>query len=194
MTASRGNVARDLGLARMGSQYPRVWSGYSGNLRHAAARLRNADAIKLSRAPQTPHNPSKHQEESMREAEHEQQSTRRGFFPVVVGRDVSMQNAGGAVLIAKHDLKISRGGGQWLVAGRDQSIEQGGGAFLLSRRARVTNGFVGVIVAGRVTLEGTARTLLTVSGGAIAAVAAAFGLGLLFGERRGKRRRSASVL
>lgn len=61
-----------------------------------------------------------------------------------------------------------------------------GGAILVSRQARVTNGFVGLLVAGRVTLEGSARSLLTLSA-PVAAAAAGLLLGVLVGRRRGGR-------
>jgi hypothetical protein len=108
----------------------------------------------------------------------------QGFFPLVVGHDVRVDNGGGAVFIAKRDLAISRGGGQWLVAGRDQTIEQGGGALLLSRRARVTQGLVGVLVAGRVSLDGGARALVHVSLPVAAAAVAGLAIGLVLGRLR----------
>lgn len=119
----------------------------------------------------------------MRESS-DQVTARRGFFPVVMGHDVQVQDAGGLIYIAKQHLHVSRGGGQWLVAGRDQTIEQGGGAILLSRHAHVSQGVVGLLVAGRVTMDGGARALLTVSVPVAAAAAAGFLAGLLLGRRR----------
>ena len=57
------------------------------------------------------------------------------------------------------------------------------GAVLVSSKARVSNGFVGVAVAGRLSLEGTARALVSVSLPMVVAAAAGFGLGLLLGRR-----------
>ena len=116
--------------------------------------------------------------------EQPQDRTRTGPTPFAIGRDVHIDRGGGALLIAKRDMRVTRGGGQWLVGLRQQTIEQGGGGVLLSREAHVTNGFVGVVVAGRVTLEGTARALATISLPVAAAAAAGFALGMLFGKRR----------
>jgi hypothetical protein len=110
---------------------------------------------------------------------------RKGFFPVVVGQDVRLEEAGGLVYIAKGNMTASKSGGQWLVAGGNQTIEQGGGAFLVSRQARVSGGFIGVLVAGRVTLEGGAKALLTIPLPVAAAAAAGFVAGMLIGRRRG---------
>jgi hypothetical protein len=120
----------------------------------------------------------------MDEQDQEQTTARKGFAPVTVGQDVHIEKGGGAVLFARRDMHLSRGGGQWLVALGNQTITQGGGAVLVSREARVSQGFVGLIVAGRVTLEGTARALVTVSVPLLAAAAAGFGLGVLIGRRR----------
>jgi hypothetical protein len=111
-------------------------------------------------------------------------TARRGFFPAVVGRDVQIQEGGGVIFLARRNLNITRGGGQWLIAGHDQHVEQGGGAVLLSRQARVTNGFVGLLVAGHVTLEGNARTLVTIS----APVAAVLAAGVIALAALGRRR------
>lgn len=102
---------------------------------------------------------------------------RKGFFPLVMGHDVHVQEAGGVAYLAKGNLSLSRGGGQWLIAGREQTVVQGGGAMMLTRQARVTNGFIGVLIAGQVTLEGNARALLRVSLPVAAAAAAGFVLG-----------------
>ena len=95
-----------------------------------------------------------------------------------------IERGGGAFLIARRDMHVKQGGGQWLVAVGNQTIDQGGGAVLVSSRARVSNGFVGVAIAGRVSFEGTARALVSVSLPMIVAAAAGFGLGLLLGRRR----------
>lgn len=118
-------------------------------------------------------------------AEHEQaQPTRTGFNPFTIGQDVHIERGGGAFLIARRNLHVSRGGGQWLVALGNQTIDQGGGAVLVSREARVSNGFVGVAIAGKLSFEGRARALVTISLPMLAAAAAGFGLGMLLGHRR----------
>jgi hypothetical protein len=120
----------------------------------------------------------------MSETDREQVTAHRGFFPAVIGEDVRVRDAGGVIFVAKQNLTVSRGGGQWLVAGRDQTIEQGGGVILVSRQARLTHGFVGLLVAGRVSLEGSARALLTLSPPVVVAAAAGLAVGLLLGRRR----------
>lgn len=109
-------------------------------------------------------------------------TVRKGFFPVVVGHDVRVRQAGGVIFGAKRDLRLSQGGGQWLVALRDQTIRYGGGALLVSRQAQVSNGFVGVVVGGTVTLGGGARAMITVPPGVAVAAAAAFAFGWLMGR------------
>jgi hypothetical protein len=123
----------------------------------------------------------------MNETDRDRVTAHKGFFPVVVGQEVHIQDAGGVIFIAKQDLTLSGGGGQWLVAGRDQIIERGGGAILVSGQAHVTNGFVGLLVASRVTLEGSAHALLTLSAPVAAAAAAGLVVGLWLGRRRGVR-------
>jgi hypothetical protein len=140
-------------------------------------------------------------EEPMAETDRQQVIVHKGFFPAVTGEDVHIEDAGGVIFVARRNQTVSQGGaqcliagrdqilrqagGQWLIAGRNQTLEQSGGAILASRHARVTNGFVGLLVAGRVTLDGSARALLTLSAPALAAAAAGLALGLLWGRRRG---------
>lgn len=117
-------------------------------------------------------------------------TARKGFFPVVVGRDVDVRQAGGVAFIARHNLALSEGGGQWLVALGDQTIERGGGAALLSRHARVRQAFIGLLVSGTTTLEGSNRVLLQLKLPVAAAAAAGFAAGLLLGRLRSAVRRS----
>lgn len=120
----------------------------------------------------------------MSETDRPQQVVRQGFFPAVIGEDVRVERGGGMLFVAKQNLTISQGGGQWLIAGRDQTIEQGGGAILLSRQARVSKGFVGLLVAQRVTLEDGARALFAPTLPVAVAALAGFALGALAGRRR----------
>jgi hypothetical protein len=83
-------------------------------------------------------------------------------------------------------MHISRGGGQWLVALGQQHVHQGGGAVLVSREAHVTSSFVGLMIAGRASVDGRARTLARVSLQTAIVTVAAFGLGLLIGRRRAR--------
>jgi hypothetical protein len=120
----------------------------------------------------------------MDEHTHQRPDARSAGGPFTIGRDVHIDRGGGALLIARRDMHVSRGGGQWLVAMHDQTINQGGGAVLVSRQARVTSGFVGVVVAGRVSLEGRARAMVTLSGPLLVGAAIGLTVGLLFGRRR----------
>ncbi len=116
---------------------------------------------------------------------------RRGFFPVVVGEQVQLNEAGGMVCIARGNLAVTNGGGQWFVAAGDQKIDHGGGAVLVSRSAHVTDGFVGLVVSARTTLDGNARALATVSMPVALAAVAGLLLGLALGRRARERRSSA---
>ena len=125
---------------------------------------------------------------------------RRGFFPVVAGEDVQVREGGGLVFLAKSNMAVTQGGGQWLVAGGDQTLqqsggacliagknqilEQSGGAVLIARQARITSGFVGLLIAGRTTVQGGARVLVPISVSAVVAGAAGLAFGLLLGRRR----------
>ena len=113
---------------------------------------------------------------------------RKGFFPVVVGRDVEVRQAGAAVFVARRDLALREGGGQWLVALGNQTIDRGGGAALISRQAQLTHGFVGLLVSGRTAVEGNARVFVTVPLATAAAAAAGFAAGFLVGALRGALR------
>ena len=115
---------------------------------------------------------------------------RKGFFPVVVGRDVEVRQAGAAVFVARRNLTLREGGGQWLVALGDQTIDRGGGAALISRQAQLTHGFVGLLVSGRTALAGNARVFVNVPLATAAAAAAGFAAGFFAGAVRGASRRS----
>ena len=118
-------------------------------------------------------------------------SARKGFFPLVVGRDVDVRQAGGVAFIARHNLALSEGGGQWLVALGDQTIERGGGAALISLHARVRHAFIALLVSGRTTLEGSNRVLINVSLPAAAAAVAGLAVGLVLGRLQGSPKRSS---
>src|SRR5262249_6289763 len=84
----------------------------------------------------------------------------RGFFPVVAGNDVHIERAGGVVFVAKRHLTIEQGGGQWFVSAGTLDVRQGGGAALIAKEAQVSQGTVGVLIAGRATIAPGARVLL----------------------------------
>ena len=107
----------------------------------------------------------------------EQRRAERGFFPVVFGQDVRVQQGGGVIFLARRNLTIEQGGGQWLLGGGDLTVRQGGTGAMIARRARVEQGFIAALVAGQVELGPGARVLLQ----GTPAVAVGAALGFLFG-------------
>jgi len=107
----------------------------------------------------------------------------RGFFPVVGGEDVHVEQSGGIVFLARRHLSIERGGGQWLVSTGTLDIRQGGGAALIAKEAQVSEGNVGVLIASHATIAPGARVLLRATPAVALAAAASFTVGWLFGHR-----------
>jgi hypothetical protein len=60
-------------------------------------------------------------------------TTRMGFFPLVLGTAVDMQQSGAMAVLARGDVAVSQGGAQMLLAGGNVTIDQGGGQTILSR-------------------------------------------------------------
>ncbi|HEY7186126.1 MAG TPA: hypothetical protein VH436_06230 [Vicinamibacterales bacterium] len=108
----------------------------------------------------------------------------RGFFPVVAGNDVRVERGGGIIFLAKRHLSIEQGGGQWLLSTGTLDVRQGGGAALIAKEAHVSEGNVGVLIAGRATIAPGARVLLRVTPAVALAAVAGFAAGWLFGHRR----------
>lgn len=111
----------------------------------------------------------------------------RGFFPVVAADDVHVERGGGLVFLAKRHLSIEQGGGQWLISGGTLDVRQGGGAALIAKDAQVSEGNVGVLIAGRATIAPGARVLLRATPAVAVAAVASFAAGWLLG-RRGMQR------
>jgi hypothetical protein len=107
----------------------------------------------------------------------------RGFFPVVAGNDVHVERSGGVMFLAKQHLTIEEGGGQWLVSGGTLDVRKGGGAALIAKEAHVSEGNVGVLIAGRATFAPGARVFVRASPALAVAAAAGFAAGWLFGRR-----------
>jgi hypothetical protein len=107
----------------------------------------------------------------------------RGFFPVVAGNDVHVERGGGVVFLARRHLTIEQGGGQWLVSAGALDVRQGGGAALIAKEAHMSQGTVGVLIAGRATIAPGARVLLRATPAVALAAVAGFAAGWLFGQR-----------
>lgn len=106
----------------------------------------------------------------------------RGFFPLVAGREVSAERAGGLAFLSARHLHLRQGGGQWIVALGNLDVQQGGSAIMAARSAQVRSGFVGVLAAARAELHPGVTVLLR----ATAATAVALGAGLLCGVLLGR--------
>jgi hypothetical protein len=118
---------------------------------------------------------------------------RKGFFPVVMGRNVTVSEGGGAIFLARDEIEIERGGGQWLISLRELELEKGGGAVLVSGKAEVSDSVIGVLVSARTELKGNSRVLLT--GGGAVALGVATGVAWALASfllQRGAGRRSSS--
>jgi hypothetical protein len=107
----------------------------------------------------------------------------RGFFPVVTGDDVHIERGGGMVFVAKRHLSIERGGGQVLASAGTLDVRQGGGVALIAKEAQVSQGNVGLLIAGRATIAPGARVLLRGTPAVALAAAASFAAGWVLGHR-----------
>ena len=107
----------------------------------------------------------------------------RGLFPVVSGHDVHVERSGGVVFFAKQHLSVQQGGGQWFVSTGRLDLRQGGGAALIAKEAQVSEGTVGVLIAGSVTMAPGARVLVRATPAVALAAIAGFAAGWLFGRR-----------
>ena len=107
----------------------------------------------------------------------------RGFFPVVSGNDVHVERAGGIIFLARQHLSVQHGGGQWFVSTGTLDVRQGGAAALIAKEAQVSEGNVGVLIAGRATIARDTRVLLRGTPAVALAAVASFAAGWLFGHR-----------
>jgi hypothetical protein len=126
---------------------------------------------------------------------------RYGFFPVVVGDDVSVRQAGTTLVaasanldlhqggtqlaVAGGDVTISQGGAQALLAGGAVQIHQGGAGIVLTPEVTASESFVGVVLAGSANLESSKVLLTTPQAAALGAALGlvCVGLGRLLRER-----------
>jgi len=107
----------------------------------------------------------------------------RGFFPVVAGNDVHVERGGGVMFLARRHLSIEQGGGQWLISAGTLDVRQGGGAALIAKQAQVSEGNVGVLIAGHATIAPNARVLLRATPAVALAAVVSFAAGWLLGQR-----------
>jgi hypothetical protein len=95
-------------------------------------------------------------------------------------QNLTVANAGAAVLAAKGDMRVEKGGGAVLVAGKDLHVANGGGALLTAGRdvqiadgsclvanarrdVTVERGTVGIVLGRNVTLGPETRVLIDLS-------------------------------
>ena len=119
---------------------------------------------------------------------------RRGFFPVVAGNDVSIEQAGAAVLLSRSAMELTQAGGHVILSGGSTSIHQGGATLMASggdvsisqggamvtaaRSIRAERSYIGVAVTPRIEAADTtilvgsreAALIGAVAGAAIAVV------------------------
>lgn len=127
----------------------------------------------------------------------------RGFFPVVTGDHVTVQQAGATIVMSRSATSVTQGGAQVMLTGGDATIHQGG-ANLLAAAGDVTvsqggavvaaagsidvrNSYLAIALAPSVTLSEDSRILLGPREAAIVGLAAAVGctvLRRLFGGLR----------
>ena len=117
---------------------------------------------------------------------------RRGFFPIIVGDQVSLQQGGAVVLAARDDLAVSQGGGQvigagnsisvsqggsWIMgAGSGITVDQGGAGLVAGRHVRADRSIVGMAIGGTVEIEDS-----DVMFGSVLTLMAGVAVGLLVG-------------
>jgi len=125
--------------------------------------------------------------------DHEPTTTARtGFFPLVSGEVVEMQQCGTMAVLARGDVTLTQGGAQLLLAGGDLTVNQGGGRVIASKgnvsihqgcallaggaKVEAHESWVGIVLGGHVDLTNS-RVLLgpvpTLAMGAAIGVAAA---------------------
>src|SRR5262245_21068273 len=107
----------------------------------------------------------------------------RGFFPVVSGNDVHVERAAGIIFLARQQLSVQQGGGQWFVSTGTLDVRQGGGGALIAKEAQVSEGTVGVLIAGRATIAPGVRVLVRATPAVALAAVASFAAGWLLGHR-----------
>ncbi|MBT8216405.1 MAG: hypothetical protein HKN74_03390 [Acidimicrobiia bacterium] len=127
----------------------------------------------------------------------------RGFFPVVTGEAVTIQQAGATVVMSRSTTSVTQGGAQVMLTGGDAVIHQGGANLLgVAGDASLTQGgavvaaagsiearnsYLGIAIAPSITLSEGSRVLIGPREAAIVGVVATVGywaLRGLFGRTR----------
>lgn len=103
---------------------------------------------------------------------HSRVEARRGFFPVVIGDQVSVTQAGAQLFIAQGDLSISQGGGRVMVSGRDASISQGGAGIAVAQRLHAERSYIGLALGKNIELTDDSRLILGSSQAAVLGIVA----------------------
>ena len=122
---------------------------------------------------------------------------KRGFFPFVIGEEVSLEQGGAMILAAMDNMSVSQGGGQiigagnsmtvsqggsWIMgAGSSISVDQGGGGVLAARSIKADRSFLGIVLGQKVEVKDS-RVLIGSVGAAVAGFAGGFMVGLLTGR------------
>ncbi len=129
---------------------------------------------------------------------------RRGFFPVVIGDEVSVAQAGGRLFVSRGDIHLTQGGAQrmlaggdvtiteggvlMLMAGGDVSIREGGAAVVVGGSFRAEASFVGFAIGRDVEISDDSNVMFgpqqAAVFGAVAGAVCALLLGLLRRRRR----------
>ncbi len=79
---------------------------------------------------------------------------RQGFFPIVLGDEVSVTQAGSRLIVSRGDLQITEGGAMRVLARGDVKIREGGALVLLSGGdVSIREGGAGVAAAGTVRVD-----------------------------------------
>lgn len=102
-----------------------------------------------------------------------------GGVAFIAGEDFHLTNGGGAGIVAGRDFALRNGGCGFVLAGRDVSFANGEGAisvagqrttaaghqsaFIAARAVELQQSKAGVIVAGNVTLDGSATVVVEVT-------------------------------
>jgi hypothetical protein len=99
--------------------------------------------------------------------------------PIVHAKgDIHVRQAYTSAVIAGGDMEISQAFAP-IIVGKQLSVHQGGGVVMLAGDAKVSNGFVGVLLSPRAEISDDSRVLLSTKGALIIAAALLGGFGIL---------------